>query len=141
MDVLKKLFNYLSYLQYPIMLSSIYFVTKPYLNDFLTLYSDLNNTLIILGLGISFSTLQDTTKTQNDLSKKIWSDPKRSKRWLVFMLTFCLSFMLVGAIGFFAGKESVLKELSVGLLVFSIGFLGMIKAALDMAEYHQNIKK
>ena len=65
---IKLLFHYISYLQYPLMLIALYFAFKPYFNGLeITnekidlIFRNLNNMLIFMGLGISFSTLQDAT--------------------------------------------------------------------------------
>jgi hypothetical protein len=68
----KLIFHYISYLQYPLMMIAMLFALKPYIFGFETLFSDFNKMLVFMGLGISFSTLQDTTKTQNKLSLKIY---------------------------------------------------------------------
>ena len=71
-------FQKISYLQYPMMLIAMYFAIKPYtyifevgVNNQDKMFADLNSLLIFMGLGISFSTLQDTSKTQNKFSLKI----------------------------------------------------------------------
>ena len=73
----KSAFQIISYAQYPLMLIAAFFVIKPYINglEFLKenpniFFLNYNNALIFFGLGIGFSTLQDTTKTQNNFSKK-----------------------------------------------------------------------
>ena len=82
----KKVFHYISYLQYPLILIGIYFGVIPYLSglDMLVdnpdiLFNNLNSSLIFIGLGTSFSSLQDTSKTQNNFSKKIWENPRKGK--------------------------------------------------------------
>ena len=58
------------------MLVGLYFALKPYLQgmeqlkqnpDFIS--QTLNTVLIFMGLSVSFSSLQDTSKTQNKVSK------------------------------------------------------------------------
>jgi hypothetical protein len=41
------------------------------------IFENLNYLLIFMGLGVSFSFLQDTTKTQNNFSKKYLESEKR----------------------------------------------------------------
>lgn len=79
----KLVFQYISYLQYPLMLVALYFSFIPYLSgleklreNLTLLFDNLNSALIFMGLGISFSSLQDTTKAQNKLSLNIWQNPK-----------------------------------------------------------------
>lgn len=79
-----RFFHLISYLQYLLMLLGLYYAIHPYFNgldaianNFELALTDINKMLVWMGLGISFSTLQDTTKTQNDFSRKIWEDPKK----------------------------------------------------------------
>ena len=74
------------------MLVGLYFALIPYLQgmeqvkqnpDFIS--QSLNTVLIFMGLSVSFSSLQDTSKTQNKVSKKIWQDPKKGKIMIVLI--------------------------------------------------------
>lgn len=130
------LFHAISYLQYPLMLIGLYFAIMPYLNGFEEVLGDLNSTLIFMGLGISFSTLQDTTKTQNKVSKRIWENPKKARRFLLLLSLIILLVLGMGIYAYFAAPEEGLKQLAFGLIVLGIGMIGMLKAAIEMAEYH-----
>ncbi|MFC6860312.1 hypothetical protein [Zunongwangia atlantica] len=99
-----------------------------------------NNVLIFLGLAVSFSSLQDTTKTQNNFSKKIYENPKKGK---AFILSICFMIILIltfGLIGYYNSVESLLKDLSVGLIVLSLGMFGFLKAIIEMFENHRKDK-
>jgi hypothetical protein len=61
----RKLFHYISYLQYPLMLVGLFFCYKPFISDINSLWVEFNRAMVFMGLGISMSTLQDTAKTQN----------------------------------------------------------------------------
>lgn len=137
----KDLFHYISYLQYPIMIIGTYYALKPILFGFDTMLSDYNNLLIYLGLGISFSTLQDTQKTQNELSRKVWESPVAGKRFILFLSFFTLFTIVLGVFGMYAGPDNKIKELSFGLIVLGIGLMGMLKAAIEMFENHRKDKK
>lgn len=136
----KTLFHYISYLQYPLMLVALFYTFKPMLYGFEAIWEDYNKVLLFAGLGISFSTLQDTTKTQNKFSKKVWENPKSGKRMLIMIALSTLFFILLGLYGMFAAQESVLQELSFGVLVFGIGYMGLLKAAIEMFENHRRDK-
>lgn len=138
MPDIKTLFHYISYLQYPLMLVAVFYAVKPLLYGFDTIWEDYNMVLLFAGLGISFSTLQDTTKTQNKISKKVWENPKAGKRMILVIALSTLFFMLLGLYGMFAAKESILQELSFGVLVFGIGYMGLLKAAIEMFENHRS---
>lgn len=145
---IKQFFHYVSYLQYPLMLIAMYFTFKPYFHGLgkLTespdlLFQDLNSVLIFMGLGVSFSSLQDTTKTQNEFSRKIWQDPKKGKVAIALMSLMILFLLMAGLIAFFIAGDGFLKDLSVGIIVFSLGLFGFLKAAIEMFENHRLDKK
>ncbi len=100
-------------------------------------WSALNNALIFLGILVGFSTLQDTTKTQNKISRKIWESPIKGRiaLWTISLLV--LLFLITGLVGFFSSRENIHKEVSYGLLVLGIGMLGMLKGAIEMFENHR----
>lgn len=77
----KLFFQYLSYLQYPLLIIALYFTSESLIYDLdkNQVLESLNKGLLFIGLGISFSTLQDITKTQNKLSRVVYQNPKYAK--------------------------------------------------------------
>ena len=143
----KTFFHYISYIQYPLMLIATYFVLSPYINEIEQLkknpdllFKNLNLTLIFMGLGISFSSLQDTSKTQNKFSKKIWENPKKGKIMIAFMSFMILCSLIFGLIGYFSTEIGILKELSIGIIVLGLGMFGLLKASIEMFENHRKDK-
>ena len=134
----KLFFHYVSYLQYPLYIAAVFFYAKFIIAGFDTvIWKNLNSFFIFFGIGISFSTLQDTTKTQNKLSKKVWENPKKGKIMITGFSVATLIFILLGTVGFFTAKESIIKEISLGLIVLGIGLIGMLKTAIEMFENHR----
>lgn len=133
----RDIFQKISYIQYPLLLIAMFYVFRPYYLGFDTFWENINYGLIFMGLGISFSTLQDTTKTQNKLSKKIWEHPKKGKIALVIMGLMALYFVLIGLFGIYISNSEVLQQISFGMLVLGIGLIGMLKSAIEMFENHR----
>ena len=133
----RKIFHVISYLQYPMMLVAMYFILQPYFNEFQGIYKSLNSGLIFLGLGVSFSTLQDTTTTQNEVSRKIWEHPTKGKIFLILISIVTFTLIITGIIGVFAAEDALLSELSLGLVVLGIGLVGLLKSASEMFENHR----
>jgi hypothetical protein len=133
----KSIFHYISYLQYPLLLIAIFYVLEPILQGFEYPWLSINKALIFMGIGISFSTLQDTHKTQNNFSKKVWENPKKGKFFLILMGMTMLFFLIVGIIGLYAAEEAILKEISLGTIVLGIGYMSLWKSAMEMFEYHR----
>ena len=90
-----------------------------------------------MGLAISFSSLQDTTTTQNNISKKIWESPLKGKIMIFIMASMSMGFILIGMKFYFGTHDNGLKELSIGLIVLGIGLIGLLKTAIEMFEHHR----
>lgn len=140
----KLFFHYISYLQYPLMIIALYYAFQPYIigldeafKDKSVLLGYINNMLIFMGLGVSFSTLQDSEKTQNSFSKKIWEDPKKGKVFIIFFSLVTAFVIIAGLVEYLATRDSMLKEVSFGFIVLGIGFIGMIKSMMEMHENHK----
>ncbi|MEO6820617.1 MAG: hypothetical protein ABI266_05255 [Ginsengibacter sp.] len=119
------------------MLIGLFYSLKPYFVGFDTIWTNYNYAFIFIGLSISFSTLQDTTKTQNKFSRKIWENPKKGKVVLISMSCTALFLVLIGLYGIYASKSEVLEQLSFGIIVLGIGIVGMLKAAIEIFENHR----
>ena len=130
-------FHYLSYLQYPLLLVALFYTLKPYFVGFDTVFANYGNALIFAGLGISMSTLQDTTKMQNKFSQRVWENPTTGKIALVLMGTLALIVILAGMTGLYSSATDSARELSIGSVVFGIGLVGMLKTGIEMFENHR----
>ena len=93
-----------------------------------------------MGIGISLSTLQDTSKTQNEASRKIWEDPKKGKIFLITLSIATLVLILIGLFSLFRLSSIIPEDISLGLIVLGIGLVGMLKAAGEMFENHRKDK-
>tara|TARA_B110000114_G_C14853374_1_gene301661 strand:- start:117 stop:479 length:363 start_codon:yes stop_codon:yes gene_type:complete len=101
---------------------------------------DFNTFLIFLGLGMSFSTLQDTTKTQTKLDRIIMESPKKGKIFLVLTSIMTFIAIIYGLFGYIISENEKIKELSVGLIVFGIGLISLLKTGVEMFENHRKDK-
>lgn len=133
----KQIFHYISYLQYPIMAVAVYYSFLPLTNNLATIWADYNKSLMFMGIAISFSTLQDTQKTQNKLSKRVYENPKYATIFLWVIFGQVLIFTLFGIFGFFISENAAIKEVAFGSILFGMGLIGMLKSAVEMAENHR----
>jgi protein-S-isoprenylcysteine O-methyltransferase Ste14 len=97
--------------------------------------------LVFMGLAVSFSTLQDTQKSQNKVSTRIWEDPKKGKRFIIMFTIVTAMAIIIGLIGYLSAHDSKLKEVSFGFIVFGMGLVGMLKTMIEMFENHRKDKK
>ncbi len=135
---MKAVFHKISYLQYVLMAVSLYY----FLRFALTLkgatdWGQLNSALVFYGIAISVSTLQDTTTTQNEISRKVWESPLYGKLFLGMIGVTVVGFLTAGLIGFIRLEEDILKDVSFGLIVIGIGLTGILKAGGEMFENHR----
>ncbi|WP_373060514.1 hypothetical protein [Zunongwangia sp. H14] len=145
---IKNTFQIISYLQYPLLLLAAFFVIKPFLNGLEDLKNNpdilivnYNRTLIFLGLAISFSTLQDTSKTQNKFSERIWRNPKKGKLMILLLTFLTFSTLILGIFLYFFSSNNKLTELSFGVIVLGIGLIGFLKTGIEVFENHRIDKK
>ncbi len=135
----RKLFHLISYLQYPILLAALAF----YIPFTISLFNKspdwslLNYVLILFGVSMSFSTLQDTTTTQNNFSKKIWQHPTKGKVVIGVIAIMAFVFIVMGLLALFVYKADQTESVAVGITVLGIGMIGLLKAAIEMFENHR----
>ncbi len=129
-------FHKASYIQYPLLILALGYFYKPFFTGFELMWDDYNYRLIFMGLGMSFATLQDTTKTQNKFSKRIYENPVWAGRFLIYILILVIVFLSSGVYGLFTVKEEILSSLSYGLISLGVGMIGVLKSAGEMAHYH-----
>ncbi len=135
---MKVLFHRISYLQYVLMaVAVVYFAFFAMSLGGSPDWGHLNTALVFYGIAISVSTLQDTTTTQNEISRKVWESPTGGKIFLGVIGVMVVVFLTVGLIGFVRVEEDILKDVSVGLIVIGIGLTGILKAAGEMFENHR----
>lgn len=135
----KGIFHKISYLQYVFIPVTLYYytlfvisLTKNDIN-----WIPLNKVLIFVGIAISLSSLQDTTTTQNKFSRKIWEHPKKGKYMLIYLSAMSFILITAGLIAYLFVHETILQDVSFGLMMLGIGILGLLKAAIEMYENHR----
>jgi len=147
MNSTKQIFHILSYLQYPLLILAIYFSIKPYFNgmeylieNISILFENYNYFLIFMGLAISFSTLQDTSKTSLNFEKKIWENPRKGKRIIIMISLTTFLILAFGIFGYFITNNENINELSFGAIVLGIGLIGFLKTGVEIFDNHRNDK-
>ena len=137
MKTFRDLFQKISYLQYPLLAIGLFFLYRPIVIRLNNLVEDFNLGLVFMGLAITFSTLQDTKKTQNKLSEKIWKN-KKYATWFIVYFLFIIFILIALALFWQFGNNAALQGLSWGVLSIAMGLVGVVKAGLEMAEYQQS---
>jgi hypothetical protein len=130
-------FQAVSYLQYPSMLVGLGYSLKPLVTGLDGLFDDMNYALLYMGIGIGFSSLQDPTRTQNEVSRRIWQDPRKGAALLWILAIYAFGMIAAGLVGSYLSRTSALEQLSMGLVAFGIGLFGMLKTAIEMFEHHR----
>jgi hypothetical protein len=134
---MKAFFHYISYLQYPFVLAGAYWQLRPLFVGLDTYWPSLNQALVFWGIGIGLATLQDTSTTQHALARRIWESPRAGKATIGVMAVTGAIFLLGGLYGMYAAPHQAIREVAFGLVALGIGWMGMLKAALEMFEHHR----
>lgn len=143
MKNIRQIFHLLSYLQYPLVLIAFFLLVKPLFRgfDYLTVHPDYlfdaySNALMLFGVTLSFSALQDPRRTLLQFEKKIWRSPQKAKRQLLITLVTAFLFFISGLLGFMA-VENFKKDFAYASIVLAIGILGYLKFQLDVFDTHK----
>lgn len=145
---LRDIFQWLSYLQYPAMLAAIAYTVKSAWAvsavgsaGWPPVFDDGNYVLLYAGIGIGLSSLQDPTRTQNEVSRRVWQDPRKD-RWMLLLLSFyALASMTAGLAGAYLADTTAMNQVSLGLVAFGLGMVGLLKTAIEMREHHRSDKR
>jgi hypothetical protein len=140
----RDVFQWGSYLQYPALLAALGYMVKSVWSiaavstaHWSPVYDDWNYALLYAGVGIGLSSLQDPTRTQNEMSRRVWQDPRKG-RWMLALLAFyALGTMAGGLAGAYLADSTVVNQLSLGLVAFGLGMVGLLKTAIEMREHHR----
>ncbi|MGV6831396.1 MAG: hypothetical protein ACWA5P_07540 [bacterium] len=141
MDKLFKSFHYISFLQYPFMLMALYYCYEPIIKGIENFNKDAiienyNLCLLFFGIALSFTSLADIRK-RTKLGDKIFGKEKRAKNWLIYV---CMLVIIIFALGifckFFTNDEKI-QKLSIGVFVFGIGMLGLLRMNIEIIKTYQ----
>ena len=149
MKNIKRIFHILSYIQYPLMILGLFFVIKPFFRGFEYLITNqdyffrtYNNALIVFGVALSFSTLQDSNKTSLKFENNIYSNPKKGKFAIILTMIMVLVFFIYGFIGYFGlfEKSNIITEFSYGSIILGIGLIGYLKLQIEIFDNQRKNK-
>jgi hypothetical protein len=137
-----RIFHIISYLQYPLIVVAVWF----YIPFVVSLsrgdadWTKLNYSLIFFGITVSFAALQDTKKTSLKFEKRIWKNPKKGKIAIIAIAFLVFSLLTFGIFGYFLASNTIFQEVSFGIIVLGIGFIGILKSAIEVYENHRETK-
>jgi len=130
-------FQMLSYLQYPAMVATAIYAARPLFNGMAGALDDWNYALLYAGVGVGLSSLQDPARTQNKISRKVWQDPRKGRLMLMLLSIEALLPIVIGLVGVYLASSTALNQLSLGLVAFGLGMVGLLKTAIEMFEHHR----
>lgn len=133
----RDVFQAISYLQYPLMLVALAYTIKPYLTGLDGIWEDANYALLYAGIGIGLSSLQDPTRMQNEISRKVWQDPRKGRLMLALMAVASLGMIFLGLVASYQAPSEVIQQVSMGLFSLGLGMVGVLKTAIEMFEHHR----
>ncbi|MBO9829328.1 hypothetical protein J7373_13835 [Xanthomonas sp. A2111] len=133
----RMLFQALSYLQYPAMVAGLVYAARPLFNGMQGVFDDWNYALLYAGVGVGMSSLQDPARAQNRISHRVWQDPQKGRLMLWLLSVEALVPIVVGMVGAYLATSTVLNQLSLGMVAFGLGMVGLLKTAIEMFDHHR----
>jgi len=132
----KNLFHYISFLQYPFLLIGLYYSYKHTFYENTQIWADINYSLLFIGIGISFASFADLSR-KSKIEKKLMKNKKFVKAFLIYLIILILIIIGVGVYSLFFTNIKPLQELAVGIIVFGIGVIGLLKTFIDSVEINK----
>lgn len=129
------IFHYISFISVPFLLLAIFYAYKPLIFGMDNLWFDFNYCLTFMGIGLSFTSLADTKK-KNKLSRKLYGNPKFARGFLIYAFSLFLLIFGFGLYALLISRNENLNELSIGIIILSIGYLGVFRMAIEMVRNH-----
>ena len=143
MEKIYKTFHYVSFLQYPFMLIALYYGYEPIIKGFEnfdkdSLIENYNLGLLFIGIALSFTSLSDTRR-KTKISDKVFGKEKRAKRWLIFICCLIVTIFSLAIFCKFFINDEKFENLSIGIFVFGIGLVGLLRMNIEIIKtYHNN---
>lgn len=100
------------------------------------LISNYNLVFLFFGTALSFTSLADITK-RTKLMNKVFGKPKNAKRWIIYLCILVLFIFAFASYTMYLTKNEKLKDLSIGIFVFGIGVIGLLRMNLEIIKTYQ----
>ncbi|MEM6686602.1 MAG: hypothetical protein AAF617_12545, partial [Bacteroidota bacterium] len=139
MEKVIRIFHYISFIKYPILIMAVYYMYKPYFTDGVNKLESYNTGLIIFGVAMAFESLKDH-KRLTWLDKKVFHKPKIAIYYFIILGCMIITIIAMGCVGYFSAKEGILKEVGMGLIVTGIGTIGLLKSGIEATKYYMEIE-
>ncbi|MCR9250511.1 MAG: hypothetical protein NXI20_08795 [bacterium] len=133
MNNILKVFKYIAFLNIPFILVGFYFAYKPLvqLAEPEELIEGASIALILLGFGLTFTSLRDVKKIDK-MGRFIIERPKIFKWFIAITMSMGIISLFVGLAVMFVWEERL--NLGIGITSFGLGYLALIKSIIDQAK-------
>lgn len=136
-----RIFHYISFLQYPLIIAALYYGYKPIIigmENFnkAELIANYNLVLLFMGIALSFASLADITK-RTKIMNKVFGKQKNAKLWIIYMSILVLFIFGMATFMMFLATDESLKDLSIGIFILGIGVIGLLRMNLEIIKTYQ----
>lgn len=133
----KKYFNIISYFGIPFYLFGIYFLILFFLDHHN--WELLNNFLILLGIGLTFSSLKDSTRKVSFITRQIFGNEILGILLVFFISALIVYMILFGLSVLFFSETYRSESIGVGMIVLGIGMIGYLKYIVERMRYLKSL--
>lgn len=129
----KKIFHFISYLSVLFYCWAIYFLIQ--FAEIVKLgnngWEQMNNILVLAGIGLAFSSLKDPNRNYNFISKRIRKNEVLSILIIILVTLSITGLILFGLLTMFFSKTYRSEAIAVGTIVLGIGLIGYLKYIVE----------
>lgn len=135
--MVNKIFHYVSYFRIVLIIWGCCYAYPEIFFPTANMAENIRTGLLLCGLGMSFDTMKDDTKTRKQ-AKDFYKNEKLIKNMLIFWSTMFLLVILLSFVFIFAIKEI---NLGYGILAFGVGGVSLMKTEYNRFNLHRNKRK
>ncbi len=129
-----KLFHYLSFATYPLLLLGLFFVYRPFFMP--ESYDDIKDVtmgMVIMGFAVGLSSLKDHTKL-NKFSRGYLSKPKFMRGFILILGLILITGSIFSIYVIYTSEKPPLREASIGIMSLCLGGFGLIKTMIQLVK-------
>ena len=124
------IFNYISYLAYPLMALSIFLIYKPFFTEVEQPLSYQSQGLLIMGFALALVSLKQQ-KESSKLNLYIVKNPIILRSYVLILGFIMIAGCLFGMYTYFNAEKAILREMALGIFSLSLGGFGVLKGVIE----------
>ncbi|MEL7121963.1 MAG: hypothetical protein AAFO07_21120 [Bacteroidota bacterium] len=124
------IFNYISYLAYPLMALSIFLIYMPFFSEVEQPLTYQSQGLLVMGFALALVSLKQQ-KESSKLNLFVAKKPIILRSYVLILGFIMIAGSLFGMYTYFNAEKAILREMALGIFSLSLGGFGVLKGVIE----------